>query len=154
MTNPDPTPDTIERPASAPPHATLDVLLLTFRLQGHLSSLVATEGRDYGLNPAEAVSLINLMRGASPVSGVAAAAGIRPNGASVLVERLRSRNLVQRERSRRDNRVVTVELTEAGTQIATKLIERVHDRLRFALAPLLPVERENLVALLSRLTDA
>ena len=133
------------------PAATLDVLLLSFRLQGYLSSLLAQESKDYGLGPAEAIALIALTRGPIPISGVAKAAGIRPNGASVLVERLRLRQLVHRQRSRRDSRVVTVELTDAGKEAADKLIARVGDQMRFVLSPLPSVERENLILLLSRL---
>jgi DNA-binding MarR family transcriptional regulator len=140
--------------AAPSPTATLDVLLLSFRLQGYLSSLLASESKDYGLGPAEAIALIALTRGPVPISGVAKAAGIRPNGASVLVERLRLRQLVQRERSRRDSRVVTVELTEAGKEAAEKLIARVGDQMRFVLAPLPSVERENLILLLSRLVGS
>jgi DNA-binding MarR family transcriptional regulator len=133
------------------PAATLDVLLLAFRLQGQLSSLLAQESKEYGLGPAEAVALIALTRGAEPISGVARASGIRPNGASVLVERLRLRGLVRRERSKRDSRIVTVELTDEGKAAADKLIERVGDQMRFVLSPLPSVERENLILLLNRL---
>jgi DNA-binding MarR family transcriptional regulator len=134
-----------------PPATALDILLLSFRLQGQLSSVLSVLSREFGLGPAEAVSLIWLGRGPVPISGVAKAAGIRPNGASVLVDRLKERKLVRRQRSKRDNRVVTVELTETGKEVADALTERVGDQLRFVFSPLPPNERENLVLLLGRL---
>lgn len=137
--------------APSSPTAAIDALLLVFRLQGHLAAMVAQECRDDDLGAAEAIALIALTRSPEPISGVAKAAGIRPNGASVLVERLRTRGLVTRERSKRDSRIVTVELTDEGRAVAGKLIERVGDQMRFALSPLPAAEREGLVLLLGRI---
>jgi DNA-binding MarR family transcriptional regulator len=129
----------------------LDVLLLIFRVQGQLASLVASESRAFNLTPTEALALITLARDSSPVSGIARAVGIRPNGASVLVDRLRERRLVRRQRSRRDNRVVTVDLTDAGRELATTLTAKAADQLRFALSGFTPGEREQLATMLRQL---
>ena len=134
----------------APP---LDVLLLVFRVQGRLATLLATESRPFHLTPTEALALITLARDSSPVSGIARAVGIRPNGASVLVDRLRERRLVRRQRSRRDNRVVTVDLTDAGRELAETLTEKAADQLRFALAAFSPDERAQLTKMLRELAD-
>ena len=129
----------------------LDVLLLVFRVQGQLATLLAAESRPFHLTPTEALALITLARDSSPVSGIARAVGIRPNGASVLVDRLRERRLVRRQRSRRDNRVVTVDLTDAGRELAQTLTVKAADRLRFALAGFSPDERAQLTTMLNEL---
>jgi DNA-binding MarR family transcriptional regulator len=120
-------------------------------VQGQLASLVASESRAFNLTPTEALALITLARDSSPVSGIARAVGIRPNGASVLVDRLRERRLVRRQRSRRDNRVVTVDLTDAGRELATTLTAKAADQLRFALSGFTPGEREQLATMLRQL---
>ncbi len=130
----------------------LDVLLLVFQVQGRLASLLATESRPFHLTPTEALALITLARDSSPVSGIARAVGIRPNGASVLVDRLRQRRLVRRQRSRRDNRVVTVDLTDAGRELAETLTAKAADQLRLALAGFSPDERARLTTMLRDLT--
>jgi DNA-binding MarR family transcriptional regulator len=129
----------------------LDVLLLIFQVQGRLSSLIATESRVFNLTPTEALALITLGRDSSPVSGIARAVGIRPNGASVLVDRLRERRLVRRQRSRRDNRVVTVDLTDTGRELAETLTSKAADQLRFALSNFAPDDRDQLASMLKRL---
>jgi DNA-binding MarR family transcriptional regulator len=130
----------------------LDILLLIFQVQGTLSSLVGMESREFGLTPTEALALITLDRDSSPVSGIARAVGIRPNGASVLVDRLRDRQLVRRQRSRRDNRVVTVDLTDAGREVAAALASKAAGQLRFALMALTAVEQDQLVTMLGKMT--
>jgi DNA-binding MarR family transcriptional regulator len=130
----------------------LDVLLLVFQVQGRLASLVAAESRAFNLTATEALALITLARDSSPVSGIARAVGIRPNGASVLVDRLRERRLVRRQRSRRDNRVVTVDLTETGRELAEMLTAKAADQLRFALSGFSPDERGQLARMLKDLT--
>jgi DNA-binding MarR family transcriptional regulator len=126
---------------------------LSFELQGLLAGVISAESREFSVGPTEAVALMWLRRGSSPISGVARAVGIRPNGASVLVERLRTRRLVKRQRSRRDNRVVTVELTETGHDIARALETRVSDRVQITLLPLSHTEQEELAHRLGRLLD-
>ena len=129
----------------------LDVLLRVFESQGHLTSLLGSESRAFGLTPSEALALIALTRDSLPVSGIARAVGIRPNGASVLVDRLRERHFVRRQRSRRDNRVVTVDLSDEGRELATGLVERVNARLADALSSLTPADVSQLVAALAKI---
>jgi DNA-binding MarR family transcriptional regulator len=134
--------------------ACLDTLLLTFQAQGRLSNLLAAESRAFNLTPSEALALITLARDSSPVSGIARAVGIRPNGASVLVDRLKERKLVRRQRSRRDNRVVTVDLTDAGREIADALAKKATDQMEFALTALSSDERERFVGMLRQVAAA
>ena len=129
----------------------LDVLLRVFEAQGALGSLVAAESRVFGLAPSEALALFALTRDSLPVSGIARAVGIRPNGASVLVDRLRERRLVRRQRSRRDNRVVTVDLSDEGRELTAALLEKVRPPLNRALSALTPAELGELVSALGKL---
>ncbi len=138
----------------ASPGRVLDVVRLTFQLQGNISALLASHAREQDLGSSEVIALIALLDGPTPISGVARAAGIRPNGASVLVDRLRTRKLVKRQRSRKDNRVVTVELTDTGRALATSLRSRLGDQLHFLLAPLGVDERDSLVTLMQRVLAA
>lgn len=129
----------------------LDVLLRIFEAQGKLASRVGVESRMFGLTPSEALALIALTRESLPVSGIARAVGIRPNGASVLVDRLRERHLVRRQRSRRDNRVVTVDLSDEGRELTADLIEKVNPQLGCALAALTSSDVAEVIAALAKL---
>lgn len=136
------------------PQLATEFLLLMFHLQGRLSNLLSAESREYDIGPSEAIALVALLDTPTPISGVARAAGIRPNGASVLVDRLLARQLVRRQRSRRDNRVVTVELTDAGRELAVTITNRITDQVRFALGGFSTAERDQFVSLLRRLANA
>ncbi|MBI5284215.1 MAG: winged helix-turn-helix transcriptional regulator, partial [Chloroflexi bacterium] len=114
-------------------------------------SLVGAESRTLGLTPSEALALVALSRDSLPVSGIARAVGIRPNGASVLVDRLRERRLVRRQRSRRDNRVVTVDLSDEGRELTAALIKKVDAQLERVLAAFAPADVTQLVAALGKL---
>ena len=139
-------------PALAGHTDALDVLLRVFEAQGRLASMVGAESRAFDLTPSEALALIALTRDSLPVSGIARAVGIRPNGASVLVDRLRERRLVRRQRSRRDNRVVTVDLSDEGRELTADLKEKVTAQVARALSALAPGELGQLVAALGKLT--
>lgn len=144
----------LREPARGIAQVATDFLRLSYELQGKMTTLLSVESREYEIGSSEAIALIALLEAPLPISGVARAAGIRPNGASVLVDRLKSRKLVKRQRSRRDNRVVTVELTDAGRELATTLAARATDQVRFVLSVLTAGEREDVVSLMRRLTDA
>lgn len=138
----------------APPGAGLEALMLTFQLQGRLVGLLSAEGRPHGLNATEVLALVVLAQEATPVSGIARAVGVRPNGASVLVDRLKERRLVRRQRSRRDSRVVTVDLTDVGRELAATLTVGVSEQAAAAFGPLAAEERQQIVASLARLVRA
>ncbi len=55
--------------------------------------------------------------GGMPISKLAAGVRVEPSTLTGIVDRLETKGLVQRERSRNDRRVVTVNLTEAGTAL-------------------------------------
>ncbi len=129
----------------------VDLALLLFQAQGEFATLLAGDARAEELGPSEVAALLALSRGAAPVSGIARIVGIRPNGASVLVDRLHARGLVTRERSRSDNRVVRVALTPEGEEIARRLEARAEARIESRLSGLTPAEREQLPILLARI---
>jgi DNA-binding MarR family transcriptional regulator len=131
----------------------LDALLRVAEVHGRFASLVGAESRAFNRTPSEALALIALARGSLAVSGIARVVGIRPNGASVLVDRLRARRLVRRQRSRRDNRVVTVELTDEGRELTASLVEKVKTQLSAALAPLTATESAQLLSSLATLAS-
>jgi DNA-binding MarR family transcriptional regulator len=129
----------------------MDVLLLAFQIHGRLIALLAPECRPLGVTPNEALALMALARAPLPVSGIGRVVGIRPNGASVLVDRLDGRGFVRRTRSRRDNRVVSVELTEAGAALAATLVDKASGQLRSGLAQASVAEQQVLIEILQRL---
>jgi len=133
--------------------ASTGLVELTFRLHGRVSSLLARDARQHRLTPSEAAALLALAHGRMSISRVAEATGIRPNGASVLVERLRERGLVRRERDARDNRVVTVELTPHGRAVAAELDARAREQLEIMLSPLSSPEQAQLLSLLARIVE-
>lgn len=98
--------------------------------------------------------MLALREGTAPISRLARTVGIRPNGASVLVERLHARGLVTRTRSTADNRVVRVDLTIEGRDLAGQLASRVSRRTSEVLAALDASERDQLPILLTRITSA
>lgn len=132
--------------------ASFDALVLTFGLHGRLASAVARQGRPFGLNATQALTLVALWRAAMPVSSLARVVGVRPNGASMLVSRLTALELVRCQRSLRDHRVVTVGLTDAGRSVAETLTRCVAEAARSAFNRLDAAEREQLALLLAALT--
>jgi DNA-binding MarR family transcriptional regulator len=129
----------------------VELALLLFQAQGEFASLLSTDARTEELGPTEVAALLSLSRGTAPVSGIARVVGIRPNGASVLVDRLHGRGLVSRERSRSDNRVVRVALTAEGEELAHRLEQRAEARIEARLSALTEAEREQLSVLLARI---
>jgi DNA-binding MarR family transcriptional regulator len=110
---------------SRPLSQAIDFLMAHFRLQGLLDELIGARSREYGLATTEALALMSLTRGTATISGVSTMVGVKKSTGSVMVDRLRARKLIRRQRSRRDHRVVTVELTEAGHDIARALCAHV-----------------------------
>lgn len=143
-----------EGDATSAPSRCVDVLLLASQFHGRLAVLLTPECRPLGLTPNEALALIALAREPLPVSGIGRFVGIRPNGASVLVDRLEGRGLVKRGRTERDSRVVSVELTESGSALAVRLTARASDQLRFGLAAVSVAELQTLIQILQRLVNS
>ena len=139
-------------PHQTPPPS-LAFLLLSFQVQRQAVDTLEAHGRDLNLAAREIVALLWLSLGASPVSGVAKAVGLHPNGTSVLIERLRARRLVKRERSRGDRRLAIVSLTNNGHSLAAAMGAKLEQDSRLLLAPLSAAERAQLISLLQRLSS-
>lgn len=88
--------------------------------------------------------------GPARVSDLAAALGIAQNSVTTASQRLEARGLLTRQRSREDERVVELALTEAGAARVDAWREQRRLRLEELLADLDASEREQLHALLDR----
>jgi DNA-binding MarR family transcriptional regulator len=140
-----------KRRQTAPP--SLAFLLLSFQVQRQAVDTLEAHGRDLDLGATEIIALLWLSLGASPVSGVAKAVGLHPNGTSVLIERMRARRLVKRERSRDDRRLAIVSLTTTGHSLAATLSAKLEQDTGLLLAPLSASERAQLISFLQRLSS-
>lgn len=129
------------------------IALLLCEAQGVIAAAMAAEGRAFAFGASEVAALLVLREGPAPISRLARSIGIRPNGASVLVERLYTRALVTRTRSVTDNRVVRVELTSEGREIADSLAACVSRRASEILEGLDSAQREQLPILLARIAS-
>ena len=88
--------------------------------------------------------------GPARVSDLAAALSIAQNSVTTASQRLEARGLLTRQRSREDERVVELALTEAGAARVDAWREQRRLRLEELLADLDAAEREQLHALLDR----
>ena len=90
------------------------------------------------------------------VTALAAALCVQHSTASNLLDKLEKRELIRRERNSQDQRVVSVFLTDRGSEIVKKIPGPLHGRLRNALrdlpAGVLINLGEGMAALLARLT--
>lgn len=138
------------QPLRTPPPS-LAFLLLSFQAQRQAIDTLEAHGRDLNLAAREIIALLWLSLGASPVSGVARAVGLHPNGTSVLIERLRARRLVKRERSRGDRRLAIVSLTATGRSLVAALSAKLEQDSRLLFGSLSASDRAQLISLLQRL---
>ena len=139
------------RQDTTPP--TLAFLLLSFQVQRQAVDTLEAHGRDLNLAATEIIALLWLSLGTSPISGVAKAVGLHPNGTSVLIERLRARRLVKRERNQDDRRLAIVSLTATGKSLTAALSAKLEQDTGLLLAPLSASERAQLISLLQRLSS-
>lgn len=100
------------------------------------------------------IALLRLSSGSASVSEIAKATGLRKNGASVLVDRLVSKGVLNRTRSRQDRRVVQVHLTDAGKTLVTQTLQpKLGQSIREWLSPLSESEQELLLSFYERIAD-
>ena len=132
----------------------LQLVSSLFPCQSHLTDRIEAASKEFGLLPAEVAALLLLSVRRSTVSGVGKAAGIRQNGASILVDRLVSRHLVKRRRKASDRRVVEVEMTDSGRSLADSLFPDVEEQVRLFLAPLCSEEQKQFLSFMQRLGAA
>ncbi len=86
-----------------------------------------------------------------PVGEVALAAGVAPPTATRMLDHLERADIVRREHSTRDRRVVTVALTEQGRRLLERKRAAVSEKRRTLYESLEPDEREQAERLLHRL---
>jgi MarR family transcriptional regulator, organic hydroperoxide resistance regulator len=121
-------------------HATLQVLL---------AELV-----DLDLNPSELNALANLADGhGRTVSELGAAVGSRPSTLTSVMDRLERRELIARGARPGDRRVVLIELTDAGRDVAAAIRKAITDIERRALRALSADSIDGLRAGLQALTE-
>ena len=136
------------------PNVQLQLVSSLFPCQSHLTDRIEAASKEFGLLPAEVAVLLLLSVGRSTVSGVGKAAGIRQNGASILVDRLVYRHLVKRRRKASDRRVVEVELTASGRSLADSLSPDLEEQVGLFLSPLLSAEQKQFLSFMRRLAAA
>ncbi len=130
----------------------LEFLLLTNRLRATVFDLLGLLSAEFDLDRAHTIALMWLSLGPSNVSDIATAMGLRQNRATVVVDRLSERGLVERTRRLDDRRFVTVRLTEAGRSVASALTLSAREQLAAFLLPLSASELDQFVTSLRRLT--
>lgn len=82
--------------------------------------------------------LLLYFRGAMPTSELAVAMGIPASTMTSMIKRLVRKGLVERQHSPKDGRVILVQLTESGCDLALKVkttMERMYARIQSALTP-------------------
>lgn len=109
----------------------------------------------YGLTGPQLWALKTLRRtGAMPVGRLAGALAVHQSSLSLLLDRLERRELVQRRRSRADQRVVEVSLTRRGAAMADDAPEAAQGRLLHALDHMPAAEVRQLSVAVQRLVTA
>jgi len=112
-------------------------------------------GRDGGLRRVEftILALVQANPGVTARS-LARALAVTPPNIAIWIDRLESRQLVERSRSDSDGRVQHIRLTKAGTTLVQQCTQRLLDGEQAALASLSAAERAMLVELLHKLALA
>lgn len=103
----------------------------------------------FSLDPAEAETLLRLARtpgNRMPMAALARDAAFSTGGFTKIADRLTNRSLVQRNPCADDRRVIYLELTNAGVELAGELRCLVADLVRATYIDVLGPERAELVA--------
>ncbi|HVH66687.1 MAG TPA: MarR family winged helix-turn-helix transcriptional regulator [Gemmatimonadales bacterium] len=109
----------------------------------------------YGLTGPQLWALKTLQRsGRTSTGGLAAALAVHQSSVSILVDRLERRGLVRRTRDRRDHRVVAIDLTKRGAELASDAPEAAQGRLLHALEAMPPREVQMIRRAVDRLVHA
>jgi DNA-binding MarR family transcriptional regulator len=87
------------------------------------------------------------------MSAIAGAIRLSLSSATGLIDRLVEKNLVRRDRSHEDRRVVQVELTDEGRELHAAAVEAQVQFVRGAMKALSPEEQDALLALVGRLSE-
>lgn len=109
--------------------------------------------REHGLTPAQ-YNILRILRGEGtplPILEIAGRTVTVVPGITGLIDRLEKTELVKRERSKSDRRVVYVEITQAGLDMLSKLDEPVVETERTLLACLEREELSELIRVLEKI---
>ena len=133
------------------PEASFELLMLTHQMRGTIFDVLGPVSAKFSLDRPHVVALLWLSLHSSNVSDIARAIGLRQNRATVVVDRLSARGLVERVRRTDDRRVVTVRLTDAGHSLVSSVTMSLQEQLDTFLMPLSATELTELISLLRRL---
>jgi DNA-binding MarR family transcriptional regulator len=135
------------------PAAQVDVVVRASRLFGSLIASTLAQVEPPVTMPQWRVLVLASADGCR-VSAIAEDLGVHPSNATRIVDRLVAAGLVERRRDAADRRQVLVVLTAAGRTLYDTAMGLRRSRIEEALAQLSAGEREDLVTVLSRFTDA
>lgn len=139
---------------AAPAPADWSALLALQRATHATLQLLLAELVDLDLNPSELNALANLADGhGRTVSELGAAVGSRPSTLTSVMDRLERRELIARGSRSGDRRVVLIELTDAGRDVAAAIRKAITDIERRVLGALSADAIDGLRAGLQALTE-
>lgn len=122
------------------------------RITGAVVSMADRHMGPLGLTHAQWAPLLHLrLQGPGPVATLATELNIDPGALTRLLDRLEAKELVRRERSSEDRRVVIVTLTEQGQQATAEVPAVLSDIFNQLLAGFTREEWRSLVSMLQRL---
>lgn len=124
------------------------------KLRGRLATRLGCVAEQLDLTSTELLGITRLSMATLTVTQLGEAVALHANGASVLVERLVQRGLIQRRRRRDDRRLVDLVITEEGRRLATLARPNLAEEARSFLQPLSEADQHQLAGLLQRLTDS
>jgi len=90
--------------------------------------------------------------GSIPISKIAEYMMVKSSTVTGVLDRLEQKNLVQRERSGKDRRVINIRLTEAGKALAEKVPSSIDQRIVQGLKTVSPAEIDQIANALNKLT--
>jgi DNA-binding MarR family transcriptional regulator len=137
----------------AVPAAQVDVVVRASRLFGSLIASTLAQVEPPVTMPQWRVLVLASEDGCR-VSAIAEDLGVHPSNATRIVDRLVTAGLVERRRAAADRRQVMVVLTAPGRSLYDTAMGLRRSRIEAALAQMTAGEREDLVTVLSRFTDA
>ncbi|MDI4631478.1 MarR family transcriptional regulator [Pelomonas sp. V22] len=122
------------------------------RITGSVVAMADRHMGPLGLTHAQWAPLLHLrLQGPGPVATLASELNIDPGALTRLLDRLEAKELVRRERSSEDRRVVIVSLTELGQQATAEVPAVLSDIFNQLLSGFTREEWRSLVSMLQRL---
>ncbi len=149
-------------PVSAKPSPTLPVADESPLLLGRLIKLVFTSllrSVDARMQPLELTAmqweplLLLALGRADTVAALARECRVDCGGMTRMLDRLEQKELLQRQRSEADRRVVHLTLTDKGREVATEIPSIVHEELQRHVGDFSPDELQQLIGFLTRMLD-